>query len=135
MRATILCLAMLCALVLNGPARAQDAPIEDTIRAQLQAFLADDFAQAFTYASPAIKGMFGTPENFGQMVERGYPMVHRPADARMMALREVGGRLWQRVLITDAAGRGHLLDYQMIETPEGWKINAVQYVAQADLGA
>ena len=132
---TILGLALTAALMLPLPAAAQQAPIEDTIRAQLDAFLADDFARAFTYASPGIQGMFGTPEVFGQMVRQGYPMVHRPAQTRMMALREVAGTLWQRVLITDAEGSGHMLDYQMVETPEGWRINAVHYVAQADLGA
>jgi hypothetical protein len=53
--------------------------IETTIQNQLNAFIADDFATAFTFASPNIKGIFGTPENFGAMVTQGYPMVHRPA--------------------------------------------------------
>ena len=128
-------IAALFTVVLALPAAAQEEPIRATIRSQIEAFQADDFARAFTFASPTIKGMFGTPEVFGQMVRQGYPMVHRPAQTRMMALREVAGTLWQRVLITDAEGRGHMLDYQMLETPEGWRINAVHYVAQADLGA
>jgi len=102
------------------------AAIEGTITSQLDAFLADDVNRAFTYASPTIKGIFRTPQNFGAMVRNGYPMVWRPAETRFLNLREVNGALWQKVQITDGAGQTHLLDYQMIETPDGWQINAVQ---------
>ncbi|MDZ4087576.1 MAG: DUF4864 domain-containing protein [Tabrizicola sp.] len=127
--------AALIAAVLALPAAAQEAPIQDTIRSQIDAFQADDFARAFTFASPTIKGMFGTPENFGAMVKQGYPMVYRPAEVQMMDLREVAGNLWQRVRITDQAGAGWLLDYMMVETAEGWQINAVQILPAPDVGA
>jgi hypothetical protein len=127
--------AVLLAAVLAMPAAAQEEPIRQTIQSQIDAFLADDFARAFTYASPNIKGIFGTPENFGAMVKNGYPMVYRPADVQMMELREVAGNLWQRVRITDQAGAGWLLDYMMVETAEGWQINAVQLLPAPDVGA
>jgi hypothetical protein len=123
--------ACLTAAFLSLPATAQEAPIEGTIRSQIEAFLADDFGTAFGFASPNIQSMFGTPDNFGAMVKNGYPMVHRPSDVRMGELREIEGRLWQKVYVTDAQGRGHVLDYQMIETPDGWKINGVT-VLKAD---
>lgn len=116
-------------------AAAQDAPIQSTIERQLQAFQADDFVTAFTFASPTIKGIFSTPESFGRMVTQGYPMVHRPGAVKLLDLREVSGQLWQMVMITDQMGRTHLLDYQMIETPEGWQINAVQLLKTEGLGA
>lgn len=119
---------------LTLPAFAQEAPIRQTIQNQLDAFQADDFARAFTFASPNIKGIFGTPENFGAMVMEGYPMVRRPSAVTMLELREVAGNLWQRVMITDEAGRTHLLDYMMIETPDGWQINAVQLLQASDIG-
>lgn len=123
-------------LALGAPlaAVAQEAPIEDTIRSQIDAFLRDDFATAFTFASPTIQSMFGTSENFGRMVVTGYPMVHRPEAVEMGELRDVDGRLWQRVEITDGAGRVHVLDYQMIETAEGWRINGVQVLRSVDAG-
>jgi hypothetical protein len=127
--------AALLAACLALPAAAQEAPIENTIRSQIDAFLADDFARAFTFASPTIKQMFGTPENFGAMVRNGYPMVYRPADVQMMELREIAGNLWQRVRITDQAGAGWFLDYMMVETAEGWQINAVQILPAPDVGA
>jgi hypothetical protein len=126
---------ILAGFFLTAAAKAQDAPIKSTIERQLQAFQADDFATAFTFASPNIKGIFGTPENFGAMVTQGYPMVHRPSAVKMLELREVSGQLWQRVMITDQMGRTHMLDYQMVETPEGWQINAVHLLQSADLGA
>lgn len=123
------------AAVFALPAQAQEAPIQSTIQSQLDAFIADDVAAAFSYASPTIKGIFGSAENFGAMVAQGYPMVARPAAVQMLDLREVAGNLWQRVMITDAEGRTHLLDYQMIETAEGWQINAVQLLPEAGVGA
>jgi hypothetical protein len=114
---------------------AQEAPIQSTITAQIDALKRDDFATAFTFASPNIKSIFGSADNFGRMVREGYPMVYRPSAVKMLELREVAGGLWQKVLVTDAEGRSHLLDYQMIETAEGWQINAVQLLKAAGLGA
>lgn len=112
----------------------RNADIEAVINGQMQAFVAQDVARAFDYASPNIKGIFGTAQNFGVMVQRGYPMVWNPADIKMLELREVAGNLWQRVMVTDQVGRSHMLDYQMIETPAGWQINAVQLLPSVDVG-
>lgn len=133
MRRTIAAAVLAASVAL--PAAAQEDAIRGVIDAQVRAFLADDFATAFTYASPGIKRLFGTPERFGAMVRQGYPMVYRPREVRYLDLRTVAGALWQRVMMTDAEGRVHLLDYQMIETPEGWQINAVQILRGAGLGA
>jgi hypothetical protein len=135
MRRLLTHLVLATSLNLALPAKAQEAPIQSTIQNQLQAFQADDFATAFTFASPNIKGIFGSPENFGRMVSEGYPMVHRPGAVKMLELREVSGQLWQRVMITDQMGRTHMLDYQMVETPEGWQINGVQLLKSEGLGA
>ena len=117
------------------PAFAQEEPIQQTITSQFEALQADDFAAAFGLASPTIQGLFGTPENFGLMVQNGYPMVYRPSDVQMLDLREVAGALYQRVLVRDANGRGFMLDYQMVETPDGWRINGVDLLPQPDVGA
>ncbi|WP_120632487.1 DUF4864 domain-containing protein [Ruegeria sp. EL01] len=114
---------------------AQSAEIEANIAAQIQAFEADDFVTAFTFASPNIQRLFGTPENFGVMVQRGYPMVWRPADVRFLDLREVAGALWQKVMITDGDGRVHILNYQMVQRDNAWKINGVQLLDNADPAA
>jgi hypothetical protein len=125
---------LVLALATAAPAQTADG-IEGTIRSQMDAFVADDFAKAFTFASPTIKGIFQTPENFGAMVKQGYPMVHRPAEVRMLERREAGGAVVQRVLVTDGAGNTHVLDYQMIETADGWQINGVQLLPGVGVGA
>ncbi len=119
------------------PAQAQDgnSAIRGVIQSQIDAFLQDDFATAFTYASPTIKGIFGTSERFGMMVRQGYPMVWRPADVQFLDLREMAGRTVQRVMITDGAGSVYLLDYEMIETGDGWQINGVQVLRPPSVGA
>jgi len=38
-------------------------------------------------------------------------------------------------MVTDQAGRTHLLDYQMVETAQGWQINGVQLLPQTGVGA
>jgi hypothetical protein len=126
--------AVLLTAVLSLPAHAQEEPIRKTIQSQMEALMADDFARAFTFASPNIKGIFGTPENFGAMVKEGYPMVYRPAQVEMGELREIAGNLWQRVRVVDQAGAAWYLDYMMIETAEGWQINAVQLLPAPDVG-
>ena len=120
---------------LSGPVSAQGADIENVIDGQIQAFLADDVERAFGFASPTIQQMFRTPQNFGMMVQRGYPMVWRPEELRYLELREIAGALWQKVLIRDQKGGVHILDYQMIPTENGWKINGVQVVPAPELAA
>lgn len=135
MRAIVLCLLLSVAAIWPAQAQASDAAIRGTIQGQIDALLQDDFATAFGFASPAIKGMFGSPERFGQMVRNGYPMVWRPAEVRYLGLREEGGRVWQRVMITDQGGSVHLLDYQMVPGGDGWQINGVHVLQGAGAGA
>ena len=127
-----LMLTSICVAVMAFPAvgRSQETSgqgaITGVIASQIDAFLRHHVDAAFEFASPNIRGLFGSSERFGAMVQSGYPMVWQPQEVRYLALRNVAGRLWQRVMITDAEGRVHLLDYQMVETGKGWKINAVQ---------
>ncbi len=117
----------LCAvLMLGAPARADETAIRSVISSQIEAFQADDFTTAFTFASPTIRQIFGTPEQFGNMVRQGYPMVWRPSEVTFLEVETIDGLLWQTVRVRDQAGNVHLLDYQMIELEQGWKINAVR---------
>lgn len=110
---------------LAASAQSADEDIPAVIQGQIDAFQTNNVAKAFSYASPMIQGLFGTPENFGMMVQNGYPMVWRPGDVRFSELRELGGRKVQSVLITDQSGKLFIVDYEMIETAEGWQINGV----------
>lgn len=128
-------LIVLCLVIgFVGKASAGDVEIKETIGAQMDAFLVGDIVRAFDYASPTIQRLFRTPENFGGMVRDGYPMVWRPSDVQYLELRDISGSLWQKVMVTDTLGNIHLLDYQMVELENGWKINAVQLLDSAIVG-
>lgn len=116
-------------------AMAPDAGIESTIRSQIDAFRADDFAEAFSFAAPNIQTIFRTPDNFGAMVRNGYPMVWRPSDLRFGELREIEGALWQKVIVQDAEGQTFVLDYRMVEIDGTWRISGVQILPAPELSA
>lgn len=123
-------------LALAGPAaRAQGADaIEGVIAGQITAFQADDMDAAFGFASPTLRRLFQTSDRFGQMVREGYPMVYRPQTLRFLNRREVGGFVLQRVMVTDAAGRLHVLEYQMQPSGSGFAINGVRLLSPAGAG-
>lgn len=125
--------------LLSGPAAAQDVgqmEMTGTISAQIEAFQADDFATAFGFASVAIRQIFGSVDRFETMVRNGFPMVHHPSDVRFLSAREIDGRLWQKVMITDQEGALHMLDYNMVKDETGaWRINAVQILKAPAAGA
>jgi hypothetical protein len=113
---------------------APNPDIEATIQGQFDAFRAGDVAEAWTYASPNIQGLFRTEENFARMVEQGYPMVWNPGEVDFIDLQSLGGLLVQRVQVIDAQGNAHYLGYAMVETDAGWRINGVQVLRAPDLG-
>ena len=113
----------------------QQSDIQGTIGSQLDAFQADDFATAFTFATPNLQRLFQSPQNFRRMVTLGYPMVWRPAEVRYLDLREENGAMMQTVEIKDGEGRMYLLDYMMIQTPDGWRIGGVQILETPGVAA
>ncbi len=136
MRRLTLALALAAAMA-AGQATAQNAAedIRAVISEQIEAFKADDFARAFTYASPNIKRMFGDSVRFGRMVREGYPMVWRPSDVRFSGLSEEGGRTVQSVLVKDGSGALFIVDYDMIAEGDGWRINGVRVRRSGAAGA
>lgn len=127
--------AFLSGAVWAQEVQAPNAGIEKTIRSQIDAFQQDDFGAAFEFAGPGIQNMFRTPENFGAMVRNGYPMVWRPEDLRFGDLRDIGGALWQKVIVQDGAGRTYVLDYRMGEYEDGWRIDGVQILPAPEVNA
>ena len=107
---------------------------QDVISRQLEAFVARDVDLAWTFASPMIQGLFGNPRNFGVMVSEGYPMVWDNSGARFVGQREAEGRIYQQVMVQDATGALHMLEYAMIQTPQGWKIDGVSLLPSPDVG-
>lgn len=119
-------------LVLAAPLllQAQTVTPEDAravravIEAQLDAFRKDDAARAFSYATPSIRTMFGTPEDFMEMVRTQYAVVYRPASVAFGRVDFLDGEPTQIVVFTDGESRHWLALYPMQRQPDGtWRIN------------
>jgi Domain of unknown function (DUF4864) len=119
-------------VLMAGTALAQDLSLSDSDRAairdiigkQVEAFQRDDGATAFGYASPAIQGMFGTPEAFMDMVRRGYQPVYRPRVFDFAEIVDLQGQPAQKVRVIGPDGRPVTAFYPMTQLPDGsWRIN------------
>ena len=123
-----------CFMVSLALAQAAET-IEDVIGSQLQAFNDRDLDEAWQYAAPNIQGIFGNAQNFGMMVQRGYPMVWSNRDVRFLDLKDMGVGQVQRLRLRDTSGGFHFLEYQMVRTSDGWRIAGVQIIPAPDVGA
>jgi len=117
-------------LGLAVPAQAQDlssadrAAIRDVIRSQVEAFRRDDGDAAFGYASPSIRGMFGTSEVFMDMVRQGYRPVYRPQAFDFGGIVTLHGQVTQKVHVVGPDGRPVTAYYPMTRLPDGsWRID------------
>jgi hypothetical protein len=109
--------------------------IGSVVSRQLEAFRHDDGAAAFSFASPNIQGMFGTPEHFMAMVRQGYAPVYRPRNAHIGAVEMRDGRVVQRVDLVGPDGKDELALYTMEKEPDGtWRIDGCQLTAPDTLG-
>ena len=99
--------------------------IEATIQRQIEAFLAEDVNTAFAIASPTIQRLFGTPENFGRMVQSSFPMVWRPSAVDYVDQSARADAVMQLVKVTDSAGADHWFAYEMVRIGLDWRINGV----------
>jgi Domain of unknown function (DUF4864) len=108
----------------QGVAETDAREFQRIIRSQIEAFRADDGLAAYSYAAPAIKRIFPSPEIFMQMVRSGYPPVYRPQSFSFGDVTdEMNGRPTQRVTIVDAKGKAWIALYAFEKQPDGsWKI-------------
>jgi len=113
----------------------EKADIQSTISDQLRAFASDNFIEAFTHASPGIKDIFGTVENFSNMVKKGYPMVWRYNNFEFLNLEETPQGYYQIVRITDQNDKLFLLKYFMKNVAGIWKISGVSIIEASDFSA
>lgn len=101
--------------------------IRGVIESQIAAFHRDDGPGAFAFASPNIKRMFGTPENFMKMVRRGYPEVYGSRSVAFGDLMRVEDTLLQIVDIIGPDGMPVRAVYEMERQPDGsWQIDGCQ---------
>jgi hypothetical protein len=127
MRLLVLCLAAVMAPLAAAAQSlgANDkAAIVSVIEQQLDAFQRDDGGEAFSYASPMIQGMFGTPDRFMDMVRNGYPQVYRPQAYEFQGLDLSTGEPVQDVYMVGPDGEEVIARYTMERQPDGsWRIN------------
>lgn len=126
-------LALVATLAAAAPAFAQSPSslptperraIRTVIEGQIGAFRADDGERAFGFASPNIRGIFRTADNFMAMVRNGFQPVYRPRDVRFGDLVDIDDNLVQKVHVTGPDGKPALALYVMEKQADGtWRIN------------
>lgn len=130
MRRTLLAsLLMVLATVFLNPAAARaggNPEFERIISEQISAFNADDGARAFSFASPALQRLFVSPDNFMDMVKRGYRPVYRQRSYRFAGVtNDPVGRPAQKVIFVDPSGRVWTAIYTFEQQPDGsWRISS-----------
>jgi ketosteroid isomerase-like protein len=135
-----LLMTLLLAIFLFAPElRAQQVAPADAeqfqriISDQITAFRADDSLAAYSYAAPAIKRIFPSPEIFMDMVRQGYRPVYRPRRFEFGDVtEELQGRPTQHVTIIDENGKAWSALYVFERQPDGsWKIIGCSLVQSA----
>jgi hypothetical protein len=132
---SILAASLLMVLASFAPARADDAAsARDIIESQINAFLNDDMAAAYSFASPSIKQLYPDQSRFFDMVKRGYQPVYRPGNfafGRSKAAAD-GTGIVQEVIIQGSGGEDWTALYSLERQPDGsFKINGVQMIKSA----
>ncbi len=103
--------------------------IQAVIRAQLEAFQADDAVRAFGYAAPGIQAQIGSPERFLQMVQSQYAPVYRPQAVEFLELTTTAGSLVQRVRLVGPEGERVIALYSLEQQPDqSWRISGCTLV-------
>ncbi len=116
------------------PAPGDQQAILGTIQAQLKAFQADDWGRAFSYATPRLRELFRTPENFMAMVRGGYQPVYRPQSVEFLDARIIDGKTGQAVRFVGPDGQAVIAIYTMEQQPDGsWRIAAVQLIRTGEV--
>ena len=96
---------------------------QQVVKAQLKAFAADDAKLAFSFASPEIQSIFGTAEQFLEMVKVNYPVVHRPVTVVFLKPKQSAGVITQPVRMSDTQGTEWIAIYRLeIKNKNLWRI-------------
>ncbi|QND47183.1 DUF4864 domain-containing protein [Rhizobium lusitanum] len=121
---------MLC-LILGSKAQAED-PVQTAqmlIQGQIEAFLNNDAAAAYSFAAPDIKALFPDKDIFFAMVKKSYQPVYHPGNYAFGKSRAIdnGAVVYQEMLITGSDDKDWTAIYQILRQPDGsYKIGSVQ---------
>jgi len=132
------CTALAAMLLPTGARAGETGPLEpgdimairSVIEQQIAAFARDDGVAAFSYASPNIRALFGSPEAFMSMVKAGYQAVYRAQQLTFKRTRARHGQIVQGLVVVGPDGLPVLAVYFMERQPLGdWRIDGVQMLA------
>jgi len=106
---------------LGAPALAADdvAAAQSVIKSQVDALGRDDAATAYSYAAPAIQGVFQQADIFLGMVQKSYAPVYRHKSFEFGEAKSANGQVAQRVHIIDADGTAWEALYTLEVEPDG----------------
>ena len=108
---------------------ADQAATRSVIERQIDAFRRDAASEAFAFASPDLKTIFGSQDRFMEMVRSGYPPVYRPRSFEFGEIREAAGGVQRIVRIQDDKGVDWDALYSFEKQPDGsWLISGCQLV-------
>lgn len=103
--------------------------IRTVVQGQLDALAKDDAVKAFSFAAPNVREAFITAPRFLDMVQRGYPVVYRPASVAFLKAEGKSNLAFQRVQMTDQAGELWLVTYSLGRQKSGlWRITGCSVV-------
>ena len=126
--------AAVMAVTAAMPALAQEGDAQAVIDSQIKAFRSGAHDQAFSYATPGLRSMFGSTDNFTAMVKRGYMPIYGAREWRFGRVKSDGSKLLQEVLLTGPEGRSWVALYTMVRGEDGaWKIGGVRIVPGSEL--
>ncbi|MFT6668799.1 MAG: hypothetical protein ACJAVZ_000245 [Afipia broomeae] len=119
MRAFIFAIGLLFSVV-PGVRAADDAgSAQAVISSQIEAIGLDDADAAYSYAAPAIQGLFTRPDIFMNMVRQGYAPLVRPKRVEFGKSAGSDGKIAQHVHIVDSDGVAWEALYTLEQQPDG----------------
>ena len=100
---------------------------ETVIGGQISAFRAGDHEQAYSYAAPSIRQIFGSTARFIGMVKKGYGPIYGTRNWSFGRGEARGDALVQEVLLVGPQGRDWVALYTLRKQADGsWRIAGVQ---------
>jgi hypothetical protein len=119
MRAAVLLVAFLIGFTSVARAAEGIAAGQSVIRSQDEAIGRDDAAAAYTFAAPAIRSIFRSPETFMYMVRNGYAPVYRHKSFEFGRATTSDGKIMQEVHIIDEDGVAWVALYTLEQQSDG----------------
>lgn len=125
-----LVLVTMCALA-QGQERslsAQDKTmIQHVIASQIKAFERDEGIIAFSYAAPAVRRHFGSPQTFMEMVRTDYEMLFHNRSTAFLAAAVIEGKVIQPLRIITIDGDVMVALFTMeLQADRQWRVSGCE---------